>query len=88
MCGDVESKRLVNYTAPVATGAVVDASEDKIAAGLDDGSVTVVDASTMKTLFIIKGGAHAKNDVEEGGTTASAPAASWPRNPRASSTRL
>ena len=74
--------------APVATGAVVDCSEDKIAAGLDDGSVVVVDASTMKTLFIIKGGAHTKNEIEKEGTTASARAASWPRRVRASSTRL
>ena len=62
---DVESKRLVNYTRLLRPARCVDAAEDKIAAGLDDGSVTVVDASTMKTLFIIKGGAHTKNEIEE-----------------------
>ena len=62
---DVDSKQLVNYTRLLRPARCVDASDDKIAAGLDDGSVTVVDASTMETLFIIKGGAHSKNEIEE-----------------------
>ena len=46
---DIESKRLVNYTRLLRPARCVDASEDKIAAGLDDGSCVVVDASTLET---------------------------------------
>ena len=56
----------------------VDASDDKIAAGLDDGSVVVVDASTMETLVIISG--STKDGIEERRHHAPVPAASWPRS--------